>query len=140
MPEHSLFVLDTHIWIWFMDKADVLSQTIVDRINEAAQQRRIMIAAISFWEVCLLVQKNRIDFSKDVLAWLNDALLYPGLITCPLTPAIAAESCCLPDTFHGDPADRLIVATARIEKAILLTRDKDILNYGSLGHVKVLAA
>lgn len=64
----------------------------------------------------------------------------PGLTLAPMTPDIAVEACYLPGDFHGDPADRLIVATARVEGATLVTRDAGIVAYGRAGHLSVLAA
>jgi PIN domain nuclease of toxin-antitoxin system len=65
-------------------------------------------------------------------------LLHPGIILCPLTSTIAAQSYKLPGTFHGDPADRMIVATARVENAVLFTRDEEILRYSKAGHLKAI--
>jgi PIN domain nuclease of toxin-antitoxin system len=140
MPEESRFLLDTHVWVWLMEDAGGLSQKLVARLNQAAERKNVLIAAISLWEVCMLVEKKRLDFKADVLHWLNKALLHPGLNCCPLTPYVAAESCKLPGAFHADPADRLIVATARVENAILVTKDESILDYAKSGHVQVLEA
>lgn len=124
-------LLDTHVWIWLMDGAAFLTQKHKKLINAAALDNNVCIAAISMWEVSMLVQKKRIILEKPVLAWLDEALSLPGINLKPLTPDIAAHSSELPenDKFHGDPADRLIVATARIHGLTLLTRDKKILSY-----------
>ena len=71
---------------------------------------------------------------------VHRALAVPGLSLAPMTPDIAVEACYLPGDFHGDPADRLIVATARVEGATLVTRDAGIVAYGRVGHLSVLAA
>jgi PIN domain nuclease of toxin-antitoxin system len=140
MPEKQRLLLDTHVWIWLLEKTGNLSDTTINKINEAAKERQVLIAAISLWEVSLLEKKKRIIFKDNVLTWLNKALLHPGVMLCPLIPTVAAEAYALPGTFHGDPADRIIVATARLENAVLITRDAGILRYGKAGHVKVLLA
>jgi len=87
----------------------------------------------------MLEAKGRIRLSKDCLAWVHDALASPGISLVPLTPEIAVESCRLPGTFHGDPADRILVATARLLGATLLTRDTGILAYGKGNRVSTMA-
>ena len=87
----------------------------------------------------MLEAKGRIRLAKDCLAWVHDALTSPGISLVPLTPEIAVESSRLPGTFHGDPADRILVATARLLGATLLTRDAKILTYGKGYRVSTMA-
>jgi PIN domain nuclease of toxin-antitoxin system len=94
------------------------------------------ISVISCWEVCKLVELNRLVLRQSVADWINQALAYPGIRLLYLTPRIAIESTQLPEPFHRDPADQIIVATARIRKCPLLTADARILQYP---HVKTLA-
>lgn len=86
----------------------------------------------------MLVSKNRIQLKGNALDWINKALSAPGISLCPLTPEIAYESVNLPGDFHGDPADRMIVASARKLNGTLVTFDKKILAYSGEGHVKIL--
>ncbi len=86
----------------------------------------------------MLEAKGRIRLSKDCLAWVQEALSAPGTSLVPLTPEIAVESSRLPGKFHGDPADRILVATARLLGATLLTRDERILAYGKGKLVSVM--
>lgn len=86
----------------------------------------------------MLDAKGRIRLAKDCLAWVREALGAPGVSLVPLTPEIAVESSRLPGEFHGDPADRILVATARLLGAALLTRDERILAYGKRKHVSVM--
>jgi len=109
-------------------------------VEEAAHHGLVRVSAISVWEVAMLEAKGRIRLSKDCLSWVNEALRAPGLALVPLTPEIAVESSRLPGAFHGDPADRILVATARRQGAILLTRDEKILSYGKAKHLSVMAA
>jgi PIN domain nuclease of toxin-antitoxin system len=95
---------------------------------------------ISVWEVGLLDSKGRISLTMDCERWITEALATPGLQLAPLTPAIALHSTRLPGEFHGDPADRMLVATARMEGAQLLTKDQRILDYARMKHIRVLSA
>lgn len=133
-------LLDTHVWIWLMEGVDLLNNKYKKMINMAAQNGGVHIAAISTWEVSMLAMKKRIILEKPVLAWINQALALPGIQLRELSPEIAAESCELPenDTFHGDPADRLIVATARVHGLTILTHDTKMLSYAKQDYVSVI--
>ena len=87
------------------------------------------ISAISCWEVAKLVEKGRLVLPCPIADWLENALAYPGITLLPLTPEIAVESTTLPRSFHKDPADQIIVATARIHDCLLVTADQEILDY-----------
>jgi PIN domain nuclease of toxin-antitoxin system len=88
----------------------------------------------------LLASRGRIVLGKSIGLWLDEALAEPGPAIDPLSPQIAIESYALPDAFHRDPADRLIVATARVANAALMTRDQRILDYAARGHLAAVAA
>ena len=137
----TLLLLDTHVWIWLMEGGEgSLSGRMRNRILAAGQQDRLRIAAITLWEASMLEAKGRVRLGKDCLAWVNEALTAPGISIAPLTLEIAVESNHLPGGFHGDPADRLIVATARRLDASLVTKDERILEYSRKGFVKALQA
>jgi PIN domain nuclease of toxin-antitoxin system len=132
------FVLDTHVWIWVMEGAKTeLSGATVSRIEEAGGRSELAVAAISVWEVAMLEAKGRITLSRSIDDWVNAALTAPGIRLVELTPEIALESTRLPGEPQGDPADRMIMATARVLGATLITRDRQILAYGSRGHIRV---
>lgn len=136
----SLVLLDTHIWIWLLNGDDKLkSSPCLPIIEQAVRESHVMISAISVWEVGMLEAKGRISFDIDCLDWVKRALNAPGISLIPLTPEIAITSSRLPGDFHGDPADRIIVTTARNKSATLITRDNHIRIYGTQGYVKVLA-
>jgi PIN domain nuclease of toxin-antitoxin system len=137
--EPSLLLLDTHIWLWVVAGAPDLSAQVRNTIIEAAAAGTLRIAAISLWEVALLAAHGRIVLGKSIGLWLDEALADPGPALDPLTPQIAIESYALPDAFHRDPADRLIVATARVTNATLITRDRRILDYAARGHLTAIA-
>jgi PIN domain nuclease of toxin-antitoxin system len=133
-----LLVLDTHAWIWLANKDSSLSAAARKAINSAAESQSILLPAISVWEVAMLERAGRIKFIKSIRQWVKDALCAPGMTLAALTPEIAIESCNLPGNFHGDPADRLIVATARVEGAVLVTKDEKIHSYARQGHIRTL--
>ncbi len=132
-------VLDTHAWIWLIEGDRRFSAKALTAIKEAAAQGNLFVPAISVWEVAMLEAKGRLVFAMPCDRWVTAALAAPGVSFAPLTPDIAIESCRLPGQFHGDPADRMIVATARIVGAALATRDRRIVAYGTEGHVPVLS-
>lgn len=135
----NLLVLDTHIWIWLLNgDADRLSEESLSAIEVAGQSAQLGVCAISIWEVGMLESKGRLRLSKGCLDWVREALSAPGLRLLPLTPEIAIESSRLPGQIHGDPADRILAATARILNATLVTKDLKLLEYGEQSYLSVL--
>lgn len=118
-----MIVLDTHAWLWWVSKPTSLSQTARRRIE---RETRIGIPAISCLEVATLVAKGRISLDRDTLEWMNAALAMRKVEPLPLTPAIAVQAAELGRGFPGDPADRLIAATAINEAVPLVTKDRKI--------------
>lgn len=134
-----MLVLDTHIWIWLMaGDQKIIDSGYLSHIKKAIKSSSIKIPSISLWEVSMLNMKGRISLSENILAWLKKALSAPGISLSPLTPEIAADISNLPEEFHGDPADRIIISTTRVLSANLLTFDKKILSCASNGYVKVI--
>jgi len=133
-------LLDTHVWIWLVNGDEQLSAGIRSAIDEAASHDRVWVSAISMWEVGMLEAKGRLRLTRDCLAWVREALAKPGLTLVPLSPSVAVGSSRLPGEFHGDPADRILVATARELRATLVTSDGPILRYAAAGHVLALTA
>ena len=88
----------------------------------------------------MLTERGRLALGRDVGAWVSDALALPGVRLAPLLPAVAVDSARLPGPIHGDPADRIIIATARHAGAALLTADKAILAYHGAGYVQATDA
>jgi PIN domain nuclease of toxin-antitoxin system len=114
-------VLDTHAWIWWNDDPERLSERARDLLVGAGS---IGIAAISCWEVGMLVLGGRISLDRDVGRWVEQALTRPGLEAIPISPRVALDAAKLErEGFVPDPADRLIYATARDRGARLITRD-----------------
>ena len=135
----EILILDTHVWIWLMTGAKELRNSpCLSLIDRAMTYSGIRISAISVWEAGMLEAKGRIEFSMDCLDWVKESLRAPGVSLAPITPEIAIESSRLPGRFHGDPADRIIVSTARALGATLISHDKNIISYGKRKHAKVL--
>ena len=133
-------LLDTHVWLWFMLANAELASNEQNAINRAAASGRLRIAAISVWEAALLASRGRVALGRPLAQWIAEAVSAPGLSIEPLLPQVAVEAASLPETFHRDPADRLIVATARVANATLMTRDRRILDYAARGHLAAVAA
>ena len=132
-----MIVIDTHVLVWALDDDDRLgpkARVLIDQSETA------LLSAISIWEIALLVKKSRLLLKNDLADWVKQALALPSLVLAPLDPAIALDSVTLPGEFHNDPADRIIVATARHHDVPLLTIDRAILDYGRSGHVAVTDA
>lgn len=123
-----MILLDTHAWIWSLSATKLLSGNVKKLIKKTQTDQRA-IASISIWEFTMMVTKGRINVKIDPKRWLNNAIVNSGLRVIELTPEIAMESCNLPGDFHKDPADRIIVATARAHNLTLLTKDRKIIEY-----------
>lgn len=129
-----MIIIDTHIWVWWIHNDDRLTEKIREFIK-ANEEEGLGVSVFSCWEVAKLVELNRLILHCPIDEWMSTALTYPGVQVVELTPEIAIESAQLPGDFHRDPADQIIVATARIHDCPLLTVDDKILNYS---HVKLL--
>jgi PIN domain nuclease of toxin-antitoxin system len=139
MPTPDRLLLDTHVWIWLMDgTTGKLAAGIRSRIQAASGKGQVYISAISVWEVATLEAKGKLTLSMDCGAWVDRALAAPGVQLAGLTASIAVDSTRLPEGLHGDPADRILVATARSLHGTLVTRDALILKYSKKGHVHTL--
>ncbi len=114
-----MIVLDTHIWIWWVDGSSQLTARHQEWI-EAYKSERLGVSVISCWEVAKLVENGRLQLRCPVEDWIEQALAYPGIQLLQLTPRIVIESTQLPGSFHRDPADQMIVATARVWDCLLL--------------------
>lgn len=129
------YLLDTHTWIWWNMNPKKLSSAAQTAIEETDQYSEILLSAISPWEFCKLLEKQRIGISCDPEEWLSEALQMPKLRLVPLTPTITYRSTVLPQPFHDDPADQIIVATAREENATIISKDSLMAEYK---HVRTL--
>ena len=125
-----MIVLDTHAWVWWVSAPDKLSSRATSAINDA---KRIGICPISCWEISMKVTMGRLEIDRDVRLWVREALGRPRVVVLQLFPEIAAAAGQLPRRdFHGDPADRLIVATTLHHDAELVTKDGRIRSYAAV--------
>jgi PIN domain nuclease of toxin-antitoxin system len=131
-------MLDTHIWVWLQEEdRNRLKRSAIEQAEAWHDEQRLHISAISIWEVAQLVARKRITLSIPIDSWLQAAFNDPDLTLLDLSPQVLLEATRLPGDIHKDPADRMIVATARYHGLTLLTRDDDILSYAKQGHLKV---
>ena len=137
--ERSL-LLDTHVLVWLMGGEPRLGPKARAAIRTAGQRQKLLISAITPWEVALLVSKKRIEVYRDVMEWVCDALATPGASLAPLEPEIAVACARLPWEMHADPADRILVATARHLGARLVTADSALLEMARKGNFKAMDA
>ena len=121
-------LLDTHVLLWWLGHRDRLSVAQRRLLDSADADTPLLVSDISLWEVAMLHSLGRIRLSIPLREWLEKAVAPPLVRRQGVSPAIAAEVASLPDSFHRDPADRILVATARILGATLLTRDRRIID------------
>jgi PIN domain nuclease of toxin-antitoxin system len=119
-------LLDTHAWVWWICGDSRLTPRERETLDNLPPSERPVLAEISLWEVAMLVERGRLELDMDLERWLAVASAPATVELARITPAVAAEVARLPEKFHRDPADRLIVATARVRKLRVLTRDRNI--------------
>ena len=134
-----MILLDTHVLVWVLQEDPALGAKAIDRIEGARQAEGLAVSVISLWEIAMLVDKKRLSLGRPTVEWVDRALGMNGISLAPLEPMIAVEAGGLAG-LHGDPFDRIIIATARHHDAPLLTADRAILAYGAAGHVAVVDA
>lgn len=125
-----MIILDTHVLVWWVSNPEKLSdkaQKLIER--EAKKGNEILVSSISVWEICMLIKKNRLKLTMDTDTWIGKIEQITFLQFIPVDNKIAEQSVNLHGTFHNDPADRMIIATALNYGAVLITSDRKILNY-----------
>lgn len=122
-------LLDTHAWIWWVTEDPRLSRPARRAIDKAQAADTLWLSLISVWEVAKKTEKRQLVLDRPLDDWFDLATTRPGLHLAELTRHILAESCRLPPPFHGDPADQIIVATARDRDAVIVTKDRQIRDY-----------
>jgi PIN domain nuclease of toxin-antitoxin system len=132
-------LLDTNATLWAFNEGS-LSAPARDAIDQAwVAGRPILVSKITAWEIGMLVSKRRITLPSAPIRWFSGVLETPGMALADLTPELLIEASNLPDSTLRDPADQMIVATARAHGLRLLTRDRQILDYAEAGHLLALA-
>jgi PIN domain nuclease of toxin-antitoxin system len=128
-------LLDTHVWLWSQEQVERLGRKTRAALSDLEQQR--FVSAISTFEIGRLISRKLLRFRQPFSHWKEDALRELQARTIDVTHEIAWEAYNLPGVFHSDPADRILVATARLHDFLLVTADDLILRYA---HVKTLPA
>jgi PIN domain nuclease of toxin-antitoxin system len=123
-----MIILDTHIFVWLNQNDPRLTNNHRQVITKE-REHGLGISTISLIEIARLVSAERIILPLHIEEWFEIALAQPGIILISITPRIAVEAQSLPGDFHKDPADRIIVATARLLNVPIVTIDRKILNY-----------
>lgn len=121
-------LLDTHVLLYWLGDSSRLSKAQRQLLETATEEAPLLLSDISLWEIATLCSLGRISLTLPLRDWLEQAVAYPLVERVSISPAIAAEVAALPDSFHRDPSDRIIVASARIMGATLLTSDRRIID------------
>lgn len=130
MGGRAVIVLDTHTLLWWATgDTNQLSEPARRAIAVELEGGRIIVSSISAWELAMLVARGRVALSLDVETWLSVVGEIEAVEFVPVTNEIGMKSVTLPGEFHKDPADRIIVATARKLAAPLVTADEKIRAY-----------
>jgi PIN domain nuclease of toxin-antitoxin system len=126
-------LLDTCAVLWIAEGSEISAEA-----RDLIKQRDLKISAISAWEVANLVRKNRVSLSMRPAAWFREAANRMGAALSDLGVDLLVDSCALPGEPPNDPADRIIIATARENDMTIVTRDRLILDYARAGHVRAV--
>lgn len=128
-------VLDTHAWVWWVTNDRRLSSRGRSAIERAAKRGELYLSIYSIWEMAKKIEKGQLALDRPLDEWLDAALSVDGLQVAELTRPLLVDSCRLPQPFHGDPADQIIVSTARALSATLVTKDARLQDYA---HVRTV--
>ncbi len=131
-------LLDTCALIWVMTD-DRLSEDSRLRISASGEAGKLWLSPISAWEIATLVARGRLHLTMSPEDWFEAALATPGLNLAAMPPKVLVQSAFLPGTAPNDPADRIVLATARANDLTVVTRDARIIAYGRAGNARVLA-
>ena len=125
-----MIVLDTHVLIWWVDSPQKLSKKVKKAIEEwKSKESGILVSSISALEICRLVKEGKLELINSADVWLEKIESLPFIKFIPVDNRIAIASVNLPDFYHKDPADRIIIATAMSYGAVLVTSDRRMLTY-----------
>jgi len=123
-------LLDTHVLVHWLSGSSRLTEAQRRVVEGASEEEPLLLSDISLWEIARLASLGRIALDRPLRDWLEAAVAPPLVRRVSISPAVASGVAALPDTFHRDPADRIIVASARTTGATLLTQDRRIIDSG----------
>jgi PIN domain nuclease of toxin-antitoxin system len=132
------FLLDTCAVLWLVEGTP-LSRDANVALSRGREKRSLFVSSMSAWEIGILISKGRLPTTKDAMSWFQDAVDMIGAQTADVSLQALVVSSFLPRPVHNDPADRILIATARENDLTIITRDRAILSYGAAGHVRTLA-
>lgn len=121
-----MILLDTHVWLWWLLGSPRLPAKERAALDRAGARRAVRLAAVSLWEAQMLHAKGRLTLDRAFDVWIREAAGIGVVEIVPLDVEVVIALADLPAAFHGDPADRLIVATARAHRLPLATHDRAI--------------
>lgn len=124
-----MILLDTHIWIWYIDNPGSISQDALSAIEHAKERKSVYISSISVWEICMLEKKGRLQLTIPAKSWIKKSEKLSFIKFLPVNNEIAQKSVDLNGELHQDPADRIIIATALEKGFPLITKDQRIIDY-----------
>lgn len=122
------YLLDTHILLWWFSREEKLNAKQRKVLRLAKGEPPLLVASISLWEIATLVSLKRVRLALPLRDWLEKATAAPLVQRIEISPSIANEVSTLPSTFHRDPADRILVATARVHNCTLISSDTHIID------------
>lgn len=139
MQPDPVLLFDTHALIWTVEDQPITAAAELAISGAAARGRPVYVSPISAWERGMLVAKGRMSSPLSPKTWFQRVTSLPQIAIADLTIDILTDASFLPGPLHGDPADRILIATARANGLTLITRDRAILRYAALGHVRAIA-
>lgn len=131
-------LLDTCAAIWITEDEQLSPEATLEINRAAAEGRPVYLGLYTAWERAMLSAKHKLTSPLSPKVWFERFTTRPEVEVVPLTSDILIESCFLPGEIHGDPADRILIATARALDLTIVTRDRDILAYSGRGHVRAI--
>lgn len=130
-------LLDTHVALW-LPQGEALAASAEEELQRAQREGpAVFVSPITAWEIGMLVARGRVALPSPPIVWL-DSLVNAGMRWAPLPPGVLIDSSFLPGQLHGDPADRILAATARTYDFRLMTRDRRLLDYARAGHLRAI--
>lgn len=137
---NSPLLLDTHVWLWLcLGNNHLKKSPLLKKIEQAGHAHKLILSIISVWEVGMLISKNRLTLNQPAIDWIPSAIHESNILVKELSVEAAMKSSLLLDELHGDPSDRMIVATAIENHAVLVTQDRKIIEYAAKHNIPTLS-